>query len=393
MIKKVVLILTIVAISIGACNWLHWYSPGRIRWFIKQQDSDWMLEMANNFLFQPPMTVTAEHCERSQGGLHDYYSEGDYWWPNPDEPNGPYIRRDGMSNPDNFKAHRQALRRMSLQVAVLTGAYQLTGKDRYARHAIRHLQAWFINPETRMTPHMKYSQAIKGRVPGRGVGIIDGIHFVEVCQAVQLLHDRNQLSDDDYDQIRQWFSDFINFLTTHEYGIDERERNNNHGTCWVMQVAAYARLTGNDSLLAYCRNRYKTVLLPGQMAPDGSFRKELARTKPYGYSLFNIDVMAMVCHLLSTSDDNLWEFETADGRSIKRGMAYIVPYIADKSSWPLPPDVMYWDEWPVRHPSLLFAGVALRQKSYIDLWKTLPPLPETDEGIRNFPVRVPILWF
>ena len=37
-------------------------------------------------------------------------------------------------------------------------------------------------------------------------------------------------------------------------------------------------------------------------------------------------------------------------------MAYMVPYIRDKKSWPKPPDVMYDANWPMRQASLLFAG-------------------------------------
>jgi len=100
----------------------------------------------------------------------------------------------------------------------------------------------------------------------------------------------------------------------------------------------------------------------------------------------------MVCHILSTPEDNLWTFTLPDGQGMEKGMAFIAPVIADKSTWPLTPDVMYWDQWPVRHPALLFAGSALNKSDYIKLWKTLNPLPETEEGLRNFPIREPVLW-
>jgi len=359
---------------------------------IAEIDRDRILTRADQYLEQEPRTVTASVCERSQGGMHDFYSEGDYWWPDPDNPDGPYIRRDGMTNPDNFTDHRQAMRRMSIQVAALTAAFKITGETRYADHAIEHIRAWFIDDRTRMNPHMKYAQAIKGRVPGRGVGLIDGIHLVEPARAISYLAESEQLSPAMVNAVKAWFSDFITFMTEHEYGIDERERENNHGTCWVMQAAEFARLTGNHELQDYCRERYKYVLLPNQMSKDGSFHMELSRTKPYGYSLFNLDAMAMVCHILSTPDNNLWTYQMSDGRGMQKAMEFMVPYIADKSTWPYKPDVMYWDEWPLRHPSLLFAGIALNRPEYIELWKTLPEEPKTEEGLRNFPIRQPVLW-
>ena len=145
-------------------------------------------------------------------------------------------------------------------------------------------------------------------------------------------------------------------------------------------------------MTAYCRDRYKTVLLPGQMGPDGSFPLELARTKPYNYSLFNLDAFAIVCQTLSVPGDNLWAFELPDGRGMRKAMEFMFPYIADKSRWPHKSDVQYHQNWPVRHPSLLFAGLALTRPSYVDLWRKLEADPTVDEVIRNFVVRQPLLW-
>src|SRR2546430_16314717 len=67
---------------------------------------------------------------------------------------------------------------------------------------------------------------------------------------------------------RSWFADYVRWMTTDQHGIDEREARNNHGTCWVLQVAAFARLTRNQEVIAYCRNRFKSVLVPNQIAPE-----------------------------------------------------------------------------------------------------------------------------
>jgi hypothetical protein len=73
-------------------------------------------------------------------------------------------------------------------------------------------------------------------------------------------------------------------------------------------------------------------------------------------------------------------------------MQFMFPYIADQSRWPHKPDVQYHENWPVRHPSLLFAGLALDRPAYVDLWRTLEADPTVDEVIRNFVVRQPLLW-
>src|SRR3989440_10764035 len=132
-----------------------------------------ILKAANQYLSETPITITASHSARSAGGVHDFFSEGDYWWPDPQNPGGPYIQRDGLSNPDNFVEHRRALMRLSVQIPALAAAWKLTKDSRYAKHTARHLRAWFLDPSTRMNPNLQYAQAIRGRFTGRGIGIID----------------------------------------------------------------------------------------------------------------------------------------------------------------------------------------------------------------------------
>src|SRR5215831_3419114 len=142
-------------------------------------DRERVLKAANGYLSEAPITITASSSPRSAGGAHDFFSEGDYWWPDPQNPGGPYIQRDGMSNPDNFNEHRRALMRLSIQVPALVAAWKLSADRRYADHAARHLRAWFVDDATRMNPNLQYAQAIHGRTTGRGIGIIDTIHLVK----------------------------------------------------------------------------------------------------------------------------------------------------------------------------------------------------------------------
>ena len=135
-------------------------------------------------LQQEPLTVTARTSPRSAGGPHDFFSEGDYWWPDPQNPAGPYVQRDGQTNPANFTDHRLAMIRFSRVVGALASAYKITGDEKYVRHAQRHLRAWFLNPATLMSPSLLYAQAIQGRFTGRGIGIIDTIQLLEVAQGV-----------------------------------------------------------------------------------------------------------------------------------------------------------------------------------------------------------------
>jgi hypothetical protein len=334
-------------------------------------------------LQQAPVTVTASTSPRSAGGPHDFFSEGDYWWPDPANPTGPYVQRDGQTNPANFTAHRLAMIRFSRIIGALASAYKLTGDEQYVRHALRHLRAWFTDSATLMNPSLLYAQAISGKFTGRGIGIIDTIQLMEVAQGVLVMQSAKSFDAKDLAGVKTWFAQYLTWLTTHQYGKDEMNAANNHGTCWT---------TGNQELLTFCRERYKTVLLPTQMAANGSFPLETKRTKPYGYSLFNLDAMTMLCSILSTGTENLWAYQTADGRSIRKGIEYLYPFVVNKNDWPFQHDVMYWDSWPVAQPFLVLGAVQFGQRDWLATWQQLDHQPKVEEVVRNLPVRNPLIW-
>lgn len=351
-----------------------------------------VLRLAEMYRDELPLSVTAWTSERSAGGPNDFYSEGDYWWPDPDDPGGPYIRRDGLSNPDNFSHHRHAMIRMSRIVGTMAGAYLATGDDYYVEKAMEHLRVWFITQHTRMNPNMQYAQAIQGRHTGRGIGIIDAIHLVEPALAILAIEDSPAISEEELYTMKQWFRDFLAWISTHEYGKSEMIHPNNHGTCWALQAAAYALLVNDPAMLEFCAERYREVLLPDQLASDGSFPLELKRTKSYGYSIFNLDAMSSLVQLLSLAGIDLFSYSAAEGKSLQNGISFLYPYIIDKQKWPYPEDVLYHDHYPVKQAFLLFGGIAFSNPDYIRTWQELESDPVHPEVTRNTIVKNPLLW-
>lgn len=344
-------------------------------------------------LDEEPRTITATPAPRSPAGPQDYYSEGDYWWPDPANPGGAYVRRDGRSNPAKFDGHRDALIAFGRSVPMLAAAWKLTREDRFAAAAMRHLAAWFVDPATRMNPNLEHAQAIIGVNEGRAIGVIDTLQIVEVARAAALFADAGAPG---YAAIRAevegWFAAYLDWLLTSPFGIEERDQKNNHGSCWLLQVVSFAALLDRKDVLAEARQRLQTGLIPNQIEPDGRQPLELARTKPYAYALFNLDVLAATAWLLGEGKGDLIAWQTGDGRSIGKAAAWMAPYVAEKGAWPLPPDIEYWDGFPVRQPSLLFAGLALGRADWLALWNRLDADPATGEVVRNFPVRQPVLW-
>jgi hypothetical protein len=359
---------------------------------VKAFDRARVVRQADGYLAAEPVTVTASHSPRSAGGTHDFYSEGDYWWPDPKNPGGPYIRRDGFTNPENFVAHRDALLRFSQIVPSLAAAWVLTKKKVYAERAAAHLRAWFITPATRMNPNLEYAQAISGVNKGRGIGIIDTIQFVEPVRAMSLLFAAGVFSPEEQATLQKWFVDYLVWLTTSKNGQEERDQKNNHGSCWVMQVAEFSRFTGDAKLMAFCSDRFRSALVPNQVAANGSLPLELVRTKPYSYSIFDLDVLTAIAQILTSKEQNLFTFETPDGRGLRKAVAFMAPFLRDKKLWPSKPDVEYFDDLPARSPSLVFAALAYDDAQYLAIWKSLNAEPKVQEIIRNYPIRQPVLW-
>jgi len=391
--KRCCLVITVVI----SCSTLSAQKGSRSRndllKTIKQTLQPTILKKAEWALQQQPVTVTASYSPRSSGGRHDFFSEGDYWWPNPKGVDSPWVSIDGKTNPGNFVEHRHAMIRFSEIVGSLASAYILKPDEKYAKQILLHCKAWFMDTATRMNPNLLYSQAVKNRYTGRSFGVIDGIHLMEVVKGLEVIEKKYPAADKAIIKAsKQWFQQFLQWLNTHKYGVDEKNALNNHSTCWAMQVAVFANFAGDKASLDTCRFRFKNIILPRQMGADGSLPLELARTKPYGYSIFNLDAMTTLCQELSTLSENLYDYEV-DGRSIRKGITFLYPYIADKSKWTWPKDIMYWDNWPVAQPFLVFGAVAYDNADWLKTWQSLDHAPKVEEVIRNVPVRNPLIWF
>ena len=355
-------------------------------------DSEWIVKKAEESLLLDPVHITDKVAAMSEGNEHEYYSNGDYWWPDPTKPDGlPYIQRDGESNPQNFNFHRECLRQMRTAVANLAAGYKVSGREEFATHAVRMLREFFLDEATYMAPHLKYAQAIPGRCSGRGIGVIDTLHLTEIPYAVKALQASPAMTDEIVKGLKGWFSNYLEWINTHPYGIAERDYTNNHAVCWHVQALSFAGFVGNEQIIKECIKRYKEVLLPNQMRPDGGFTKELARTKPYGYSIFVLDNAVSLVYLASTLSEDLWDYTLEDGRSIKKGLDFLMPYLQDKSSWFLPDDIEHFDGWPARASFMVFAGLHYQDEAYLKLYRSLAPESFDEEVRRNLAIRQPIL--
>jgi hypothetical protein len=363
---------------------------------VAQIDRARILKLANEALALKPPAITDHIATNSAGGPHDFFSQADYTWPNPTNKNGlPYVGRDGESNPENFEHHRMAMRNMKDAVAALAAAYALTGDDKYVSKAADFLRVFFLDEKTKMNPHLEYAQAVLGVATGRSYGVIDTLHLAELPVAVRFLEKSPRFDAAVDAGLKKWFADYIHWMTTATNGVKEMEAANNHSIAYFVQLASFAKFVGDQKTLDFCEERFKEVLIPKQMEADGSFPLELKRTKPYGYSIFQADNVAILCVLLSTPQNDVWKYKLSDVTPPLKSAEFIYPYLADKQKWLADgrgKDIAHWDNWPAREPCLLFAYEETGDAKYFDLWKKLEPDPSDLEIRRNIAVTQPLLW-
>jgi tetratricopeptide (TPR) repeat protein len=355
-----------------------------------------ILRLAREVLASKPLSIADQVATNSAGGPHDFFSQADYSWPNPKSTNGlPYVDRDGYSNPNTFTYHRLAMRQMKDAVAALAAAYALTGEDRYVAKAAEFLRVFFLDAQTRMNPNLQYAQAVLGSSTGRSYGIIDTLHLAELPVAIRFLEKSPAFPPAVDLGMKRWFADYTHWIMTSTNGVKEMNAGNNHSIACFVQLASFAKLTGDNAVLDLARRRFKEVLLPRQMTNDGSFPLELKRSKPYGYSIFQADNVSILCHLLSTKNNDLWKFTLPDGRGPRQAVDFIYPFLANKNRWLAAghaPDVAHWDAWPVRQPCLLFAYAEFGDEKFFTLWNELNADPVDSEIRRNMAVTQPLLW-
>jgi hypothetical protein len=306
-------------------------------------------------------------------------SHAPYFWPDPQKPNGlPYIRRDGERNPEIDKINNHRVKdQMENAVETLALAYYFLENEAYAEKATQLLRAFFLDPATRMNPNLQFAQGIPGINTGRGIGLIETRGLTRVVDAIGLLEGSKAWSFSDQRGMEEWYDKFLQWMLESKNGRDESAAKNNHGTYYDVQVVSFALFLKKTDLARDFLLTARSKRIGVQIEADGRQPLELVRTKAWGYSVGNLDGLMLLARLGENVGVDLWDYQTSDGRSIRKALDFLVPFALGQK-WTF----QQLGEWP---PQQLFPLIRRAATRYPDaqikgVVNKLPPLGESDRG-------------
>lgn len=297
-----------------------------------------LISDAEGMLNLKPLSVMDKQKPSPSGNNHDYTSLARYSHPDPSKPDGlPYINRDGITNPEINLYDRNRLGEMARRVSTLGLAYHFSGDERYAAKAAEQLKAWFLDPATRMNPHLEYAQMVPGRNgnKGRSYGLIDSYSFIEMLDGVALLEGSKSWSRKNDRDLKRWMGRFLDWMLTSAQGIEEASAANNHSVAYDTQIIALAMYVGRNDLARSVINDFPAKRTFTQINPDGVQPHEMTRTLSYHYSHYNlthfIDIYLMA-QKLGLRIDNATD---AEGRNFYKALDYLAAYLGKPvTAWP-----------------------------------------------------------
>ncbi len=346
-------------------------------------------QRAEQALSAGPFSVMDKEAVAPSGNKHDYFSLSPYHWPNPNTPDGlPYVFRDGEVNPEarGSSYDRDRYGQMTDCVMALALAYRHCGEDRFAARAAFLMRTWFLDPATRMTPHLEYAQHAKGCERQPPWGIIRGRALVDLGEATEWLRKSDAWTDADEGAWVKWLSAYLDWLLHSDKGREESRAVNNHGTWYDVQAASLALRCGNVTVAR------KTLVAVGDrriakhIAPSGRQTFEMLRTKSWDYSVMNLRGLFELAYLAERVELDLWHYSTKDGRCLRGAFEFLLPFAAGEQPWPAK-QIGEWrpaDLYPVARR----ASVKYGRGDYVEKLRHVPGI---DEAATRDLLRYPTL--
>lgn len=298
-----------------------------------QKDFQYITKLADAIIQRNPVSVTEKETTRS-GNKHNFESLSIYYWPNPDDPAGPYIVKDGQRNPEYKKYDLPRLSTLNHNTHYLARAYYLTGEEAYLRAFVQQIDTWFIQKDTRMTPHFEYAQFIPGRNEGKGcsAGLIDAYNFIDVIESVRLVDSVHPIGKKRMKKFKAWFADFSSWMQKSETGRGAAAMNHNIGTAYDILLYYLALFEGDKETAQHVAAAFEEKRIIPQIEADGTQPIQQKRTKVFSYSVSNLYHIMDMCILQKEVPSR-----------VRKALMHLSQYIGKKELFPYQ-EIGDWEE-------------------------------------------------
>ncbi|RKP11605.1 alginate lyase domain-containing protein, partial [Piptocephalis cylindrospora] len=270
------------------------------------------------------------------GDKRDFLSYAPYWWPNPTDPNGQWIQKDGVINPDILELTQQAdltAATNSMRSEALSEIF--LGKSTYGmNHVVHQLRAWFTNSTTRMNPNANYGQVVRNSNPSTWVGRYEAILSVRqlafVPSLVELVRTHSSLwrPKEDDAVMTKWAQDYLAWLLNPPFKAGASTTKNNHRTYWTCQVVEYQKFLGKHEDAAATLANFVGTYMPSQINATGGMPLEMARTRPNHYGIFNLDALVYLASFAEQvrpdTGKPYYNFWGAQSNAIKKALDFLI---------------------------------------------------------------------
>lgn len=300
-----------------------------------------VVDHAVSALENGPWSVLDKSARPPSGDPHDYLSPAAYWSNDPDLPEASSERHDGersaeaqLFSPESDRFDRTRWQRLIDNTTVLALAWYFTDAKRFAERAALLIRTWFLDPATRMNPHLKFAQIRIGEeAEQQGYGIIETKDFYYFLDAVRLVFRSGKLAASEQQQFKIWCQTFLDWMQRSPQGQAMFLAQNNQGTYYDLQLAALAAFVDDTRLLLWI-SRIAGMRRAQQFLPDGSQPEELTRTNSLHYSVFNLYGWFYLNRFAMLTDTDVWNAGAADGGSPAAGLKWLRSF--GSGAWPYP---------------------------------------------------------
>ncbi|KAF8910568.1 alginate lyase-domain-containing protein [Gymnopilus junonius] len=291
-----------------------------------------------------PWSVINKTATPPSGDKHDYMSWAPYWWPDCSGVGNttalsaeqiwttcPYKSHDGQFNPDVRLVNNVGdFQDLSEAVYYSTVAWVIGNKvnTSFETNAVQSIRTWFLDPDTKMNPNLNYGQIIRGpnSKGGDHTGVLDLKGMTKIVNAILILRKAGSTAwtTDLDNQMTAWTKEYINWLTTADIAVQERDATNNHGSFYYNQLTAVNLLINDMAGAKDSSNAYFNGIYLNQIAANGEQPLEANRTRPYHYRCYNLAAMITNARLAKYVDPSstFWNKTSAAGGTIKSALDF-----------------------------------------------------------------------